>query len=131
MHFIRDHVGNLVFSVILPKRGTRNIRRFFGHTIHIYTHNGVHKYVHSLTLIIGLFVNDFLVSVISSALSKPLVIVCILFFIYMIKKRHSCLSYFSQYHQIQLDIHTDPTMATQYMTNLKEDTELTSAILAM
>ena len=29
MHFIRDHFGNLVFSV---KAGRRNIQRFFGHT---------------------------------------------------------------------------------------------------
>ena len=35
------------------------------------------------------------------------------------------------YSQIQLDIHTDPTMPPQYMTNLKKDTKLTSAILEM
>ena len=31
MHFIRDHVGNLVFSVVSVKGGTRNIQRFFAH----------------------------------------------------------------------------------------------------
>ena len=35
MHIICDRVDNLVFSVILHKRGTHNIRRFFGHTIYI------------------------------------------------------------------------------------------------
>ena len=34
-----------------------------------------------------------------------------------------------QHCQIQLDSHTDPTMAAQYMINLKEDSKLTSAIL--
>ena len=34
MHLIRDR--NLVFSLIPIKGGTRNIRRFFGHTIYVY-----------------------------------------------------------------------------------------------
>ena len=51
MHFIRDHVGNLVFSVVSVKGGTRNIQRFFAHYKYTKISMDVQQYVYWLTLL--------------------------------------------------------------------------------
>ena len=45
-------------------------------------------------------------------------------------KKDSCLNYFCNIAKNCTYIHIDATMASQYITNLKEDTKLTSALLA-
>ena len=53
MHLIRDR--NLVFSLIPIKGGTRNIRRFFGHTIlYIYVYVYTYKKINGVITVCSL-----------------------------------------------------------------------------